>query len=89
MPRGTAIKIARVGKDLGVATIAGRRRCAQFVRGRNSGTYSRVKRIRMLARLVHRAHKLYNIGALPQATYEYEAYGFDLSSMMQMRALAQ
>ncbi len=75
-------------KDLGVGTIAGVKRTQKLIKGRIVSVRGRVLRIKRLRRVNHQAGKLFNSGAMPQASYGKEGMGINPSTLTQLRALA-
>ena len=75
--KGIQAKMALVNKDLGVAATSGVRRTMMVLKMRMKGTFGRIRRIKLLARLNRRAAKLYPTGAWPQSAYGKEAVGVD------------
>ena len=85
---GTCIKHVKTAKDLGVGTTAGIRRTTIATSKRYCNTAKRVKRIKILRRIDHRAGRLFNSGASPQATYGKEAFGTPPGLLQKTRAMA-
>ena len=86
--RGIYFKVASYAKDLGIGTTAGVRRITRFLDLRIRSVRNRVNRIKILNRIDQRAGRLYNTGALPQASYGKEAMGVSPSQLQSLRALA-
>ena len=85
---GIKLSPATQGKDLGVSTSADMRRTIDTFAKRIIAVRGRVKRIKTLGKVTKKASRLFNTGALPQATYGKEAAGASPTAIDKLRALA-
>ena len=70
---GFKVSHVEFAKDLGLASAAGRRRCAVVQKSRLKKNRPRVDRIGRFARVVRKASKLFSTGVLPSDVYGCEA----------------
>ena len=74
--KGITLRITRVGKDLGVGVTGGKMRITKLLKHRLISINGRVIRIQKLRNVDHRAGRLFNTGAYPQAHMVKKAWGW-------------
>eukprot|EP00959_Pyramimonas_sp_CCMP1952_P379533 7950194-Pyramimonas_sp.AAC.1 len=82
------VRASEAMKDLGVASTAGRRRCAWKVRLRRRTAFRRARELQYLAKLCGRSRKLFKPGVLSVGTWSHRVLGLPVSEVQSFRASA-
>ena len=85
---GINLKVVKYEKILGIDVAGGGKRIVKTQKHRLKKAGIRTKSIKFLASRFRGARKLFNTGAIPQATWGFESFGFANTVINKIRVMA-